>query len=896
VGHLWRFGECELDEGGRVLRVRGTPVDIEAKPFEVLRTLLLHAGEVVTKAELLEAVWPGTAVVDGSLATAISKLRKLVDEDGRVIVTTPRVGYKLAVPVHCRVAHEAASPELDLQAGDVVPRRDQWRLTARLDDPKSSKVWLAHHAKTREPRVFKFAPDGDRLKALKREVTVARLLREALGERPEFVRVLEWNFDAPPYFIESEYAGPNLIEWCERQGGLENVPLSVRLRLMTDVARAVAAAHGLDLLHRDLKPANILVTSAAGAAPQVRIADFGSASLLVPARLSALGLTNQGFTQRSGAESTVLTGTLMYIAPEVYAGQTPTACSDVYSLGILLYQLSTGDFRRPLAPGWETEIEDPLIREDIAEAACGDPLRRLPTASALAARLATIDRRRADREAIALRRLREDAEELHRRRVHARRPWLVAAGVIVITAIVAAVTVFRSDPVSVTTVAILPLQNTRADSDLEFLRRALADEIATALAHSHGVQVRPLSASDTHQDLQAVGRELQVDSVVTGTYVKQGDRLHMTMEAIDVEEGQAIWRDSFDAPAESLIAAQIQIALRVRGPLARALGSTGTDASYEPRNEEAYELYLRSVALPGVPANTRAALEMLERAVRLDPDYPPTWLALGRRYYVESRYGGADASMITRYEAALERALSIDPNYVPAGAGLIVSRVERGDLAAAHRSAVDLVTRRPDSADAQFVLSYVFRYAGLLNEAAERCDAALVLDRKMQTSGLRSCAMVFLLRGHYARTMNYLQLDQGSDFVKALTIDMLARQNRPQEALRVGAPEIPGWKSYGLLRACLGGATSAEITARAGSVSASDDPELNYFAAAHLAYCGQTALAFDLLQRAIDGNYCSYPSMERDPLFARIRAMPEYGRVLAAGRACHERFLAKRVE
>jgi tetratricopeptide (TPR) repeat protein len=370
----------------------------------------------------------------------------------------------------------------------------------------------------------------------------------------------------------------------------------------------------------------------------------------------------------------------------------------------------------------------------------------------------------------------------------------------------------------------------------------------------------------------------------------------MAMEAVDVEKGQAIWRDSFDAPAESLIAAQIQIALRVRGALARALGSTGTDALHEPRNEEAYELYLRSVALPGVPANNKPALEMLERAVRLDPGYPPTWLALGRRYYVESRYGGADASMIVRYEAALERALSIDPNYVPAGAGLIVSRVERGDLAAAHRSAVDLVTRRPDSADAQFVLSYVFRYAGLLDEAAERCEAAFVLDRKMQTSGLRSCAMVFLLRNDYPRTMNYLQLDRGSDFVKALTIDMLARQNRPQEAVQVDAPDIPGWKSYGLLRACLGGATRSEIAALARSVTASDDPELNYFAAAHLGYCGQTAMALDLLKRAIDGNYCSYPSMDRDPLLARIRATPEYRKVLAAGRACQERFLAKQVE
>ena len=112
--HIWQFADCELDERRRELRVRGVKVDVEAKPLEVLRTLLLHAGEVVTKGELLDSVWPGLSVVDGSLATAISKIRKLLGDDDRVIVTVPRVGYKLAVPVHCRSLPSAVVPELHL--------------------------------------------------------------------------------------------------------------------------------------------------------------------------------------------------------------------------------------------------------------------------------------------------------------------------------------------------------------------------------------------------------------------------------------------------------------------------------------------------------------------------------------------------------------------------------------------------------------------------------------------------------------------------------------------------------------------------------------------------------------------------------------------------------------
>ena len=108
--------------------------------------------------------------------------------------------------------------------------------------------------KTRELRVFKFSSGAVRLKGLKREVTVSRFLRESLGERPELVRVLEWNFATHPYFLESEYGGPNFAEWAESQGGLARIPLRVRLDLLADVARAVASAHAAGVLHKDLKP------------------------------------------------------------------------------------------------------------------------------------------------------------------------------------------------------------------------------------------------------------------------------------------------------------------------------------------------------------------------------------------------------------------------------------------------------------------------------------------------------------------------------------------------------------------------------------------------------------------------------------------------------------------
>ncbi len=442
---LWKFANCEFDEQRRELRINGVRVDLEAKPLEVLLQLLQHAGEVVTKDELLEAVWPGTAVVDGSLATAVSKLRKAIcDEEQLTILTVPRSGYRLAVPVQSKALAGGVWPALGLKAGDSVPGREQWRLTRTLGFDGSSEVWMGQNPKTHELRVFKFATDGVQLKGLKREVTLARLLRESLGERPDFVRVLEWNFDAPPFFLESEYGGSNLAEWAEAQGGLATVPRELRLRLLLEIAKAVAAAHGVGVLHKDLKPANVLVTAAeAGdSSYQIKVADFGSGAMVDPARLGALGITNLGFTQTATADST-LTGTLAYLAPEVLAGQSPTTASDVYALGVILYQLMVGDFRKPLSPGWEADIEDALLREDIAEAACGDPNRRLKSAAELVERLQNLETRRGERNTLRLAEQRALIAEKKLSNSRARRPWIMVAVCALVVGLGASLILYR---------------------------------------------------------------------------------------------------------------------------------------------------------------------------------------------------------------------------------------------------------------------------------------------------------------------------------------------------------------------------------------------------------------------------------------------------------------------
>lgn len=284
--------------------------------------------------------------------------------------------------------------------GQKIPTRPNWVLRDRLGEGGFGEVWLAEHLKTHEKRVFKFCLQADRLRGLKREVTIFRLLKESLGERNDIARIFDWNFESAPYFVESEYThGGNLLEWSEEQGGISEVPLATRLELVAQVAEALAAAHSIGILHKDIKPSNILITRDQAGNPMARLTDFGIGLILDQHQPALQGMTTaMGESSVLGAE-TSRTGTRLYMAPELIEGKTPTTLCDIYSLGVLLYQSVSGDFRRALASGWESDISDEFLLQDISECVDGHPERRIQSAVDLAQRLRTLDLRRMEKAA-----------------------------------------------------------------------------------------------------------------------------------------------------------------------------------------------------------------------------------------------------------------------------------------------------------------------------------------------------------------------------------------------------------------------------------------------------------------------------------------------------------------
>ncbi len=282
----------------------------------------------------------------------------------------------------------------------IVPNT-KWILEQKLGEGGFGEVWLGRHEILKELRVFKFCFRADRARSLKRELTLFRLLKEKVGRHPNIVNIDDVYLDQPPYYLMMGDAGDkDLKSWCQNRGGEETIPLEIKLDIMAQIADGLQAAHECGVIHRDIKPSNILISDSQ-ASPKIRpvakLTDFGVGQVTSEEALT--GQTRMGFTQTMMLPgAAVPPGTLMYMAPEVIAGKPATALSDIYSLGVVLYQFLAGDFSRPLTIDWGREIADPLLKQDLEKCFAGNPVGRFASAGQLASQLRHYENRLRDVE------------------------------------------------------------------------------------------------------------------------------------------------------------------------------------------------------------------------------------------------------------------------------------------------------------------------------------------------------------------------------------------------------------------------------------------------------------------------------------------------------------------
>ena len=682
------------------------------------------------------------------------------------------------------------------------------------------------------------------------------------------------------------------------------------LDVAVQVADALMASHAKNIVHRDIKPANIFLTPSG----QVKVLDFGLAKLV-----HNLGTEDDAGADNSLTAVGVIPGTAVYMSPEQARSETVDARSGLFSFGVVLYEMSTG--KKPFtganslvtldavlhakpAPPRDLNPKIPIEMEGIiGKAMEKDRNRRYQSAAEMKSDLALLKRESESgqiKSGTNTARLR-NATKTFGRNTRLQTYLLIGTAALLVTVLTAVGAWWYkhrelANAEQRNAIAVLPLQNMNGDFNVDYLRFALADELTSVLTYSRTLEVRPSSVTRRYValdlDPKKVGQELRVGRILTGSFRKQGDQLLVTLEAIDVPTDRLLWQTTVTEKAENLIGLQEQLTTQVQHGLLPILGGTGgavEAAASRPKNQQAYDFYLRSVAVPHDPAPNKEAIKMLEWAVGIDPTYAPAWEALGQRYYFDSIYGGGGEEIFQRSNSAYERATSLDPNRVMAASSLITNRVERGELPRAYDAATDLVRRRPQSADAHFALAYVLRYAGILDQSTQECNAARQLDPG--NFFFRSCAWSFLEMGKTDRAMDFVHLDAGSEWAEWVTPYIYLAEGNVGEA-HSAARNMGKAASYHreLMDACTASPRPADLAKivrdNESSVMMEPDAEAWYHVGALMAACGQNEPALRLLKAAVQQNYCAYGALLDDPLLKDLRKDTAFNQVLTQASIC----------
>ncbi len=602
------------------------------------------------------------------------------------------------------------------------------------------------------------ASDAARLRRFERE---ARAL--AAIEHPNIVAVHTVEEAGGLHFFTMELVRGEPLSALIPGGGL---PAETLLEVAVQISDGLAAAHRQGIVHRDLKPANLVVDEGG----RLKILDFGLAKLR--AESEGAGPESEVVTEsRSLTGTGQLLGTLPYMSPEQVEGKPVDARSDLFSLGVILHEMATG--QRPYSGDTAAALASSILRDPpppvcerrpdlpadlgriVRHCLQKDPARRYQTAADL----------------------RNELEELRResarpagRRVPGKALWLAAgAALLVLAGFALHRLASREGSPSRPRIAVLPFENLGPPDDAYFAG-GMTEEITSRLASVDGLSVISRASARrydrTGKTVKDIGRDLAVSYVLDGTvrWDRSGGgagRVRITPQLVRVSDDTQLWAESFDRVLGDVFSVQAEIANTVAARLGVALeaGRRRGSSTRPTSNLDAYQAYLRGRHLAGQPHFTekswRAALDSYEHAVALDPEFALAWAELARSH-ARLYYLRMDLSE-DRREAAWEalrhaQALAPDAPEVRLAAGFHHFWIER-DAEAALRE-FDVASRElPDSAEALDAHAETLRMAGRWPEALEGYRRALDLSPR-DAAILEELAMTawFLRRHEEART------------------------------------------------------------------------------------------------------------------------------------------------
>ena len=664
-----------------------------------------------------------------------------------------------------------------------------YKILEKLGEGGQGTVYKAVDSKLGRTVVIKVLP----AELTTREANLKRFEREArlasALDHPNICTIFDLNEINGIHFIVMQY-----IEGRNVRQLVNGRPLSLEssLSIALQTTDALSAAHSRGIIHRDIKAGNVMVTPTG----QVKVLDFGLAKLLDDEAARTSGIHHTELT-----EVGVPYGTATYAAPEQARGDRVDSRADIFSTGVLLYEMLTGtwpfqgqtaievrhavlnDEPAPLAkvrPGRVPVRLQPVLDKALAK----DPRNRYQKISHFAEDLRSISRELGSESLPGLDETTTPVAPKHLKQespVTRALRWLTgskssdsspsgsrSAG--------------RSGDASPLTslgdrdrrsVAILPFKNVGNDREVDFYQFSLADAVITELARVRSLVVRPSSVIVKYQnrtvDAAEAGRDLSVDAILTATFLRAGDKLRVTAQLLDVRTSEILWSESIDADASDIIAVQDTIVQRIVEGLRLELSPDEKDelARKTTADAAATEEYLRGRDCLATfiyhtieREHLDSSIEHFRRAIEIDPNFALAYSALGSSYVNRVLKGLGQAGDHEKAKHAFRKALALDPRLLEARMHMVFIYLTGGHKQKA-RTEVDLLRDEyPNDPGVQFVRGVVARLDGDYEKALRSFDRMVRLNPGERVLASYNRARIFMYQQEYEEAMR--ELDQGA--------------------------------------------------------------------------------------------------------------------------------------
>lgn len=745
-----------------------------------------------------------------------------------------------------------------------------------------------------------------RADALTNEHLTKRLIREAQSaaklDHPNICAIYDVNEADSFTFIVMQYIeGETLAERMER----EPLSLSSALTIVEQAAEGLAEAHARGIIHRDIKPQNMMLAHRG----QLKILDFGLAKQMVTSE----SVDNEAPTEMLLSKPGHVVGTMPYMSPEQVQGELLTPSSDIFSLGIVLYEMLAGkhpfrdksaavtmsrilladptpteQFKTHVSPELETLLSK-MLRKDKAT--------RYQSAQDFLTDLRQLTSRPATNNVPA---------KTPRRNILSKSTVttlaFVAAALALIVAVIALSNRF-STPRS-ESLAILPFTYTSSDAQLmanadrEYISDGMTESIINNLSQLTNLKVIARSSVFRYKgkdlDVQAIGRELNVSSVLIGRVNQEGDELRIGVELMDVQGNRSIWGDTFQRKTGDILAVQKEIAKNISEKLRLKL--SGADQTQLTKtyteNGEAYQAYLKGRYYwnKRTDEGFKKAIGFFQQATDIDPTYALAYTGMADCYTLRSDYGFlASQEGYALAKGAVTLALKYDDSLAEAHTSLAsIKAVTDWDWQGAENEYRRAIELNPNYATAHHWYGAQLILQGRMDQALQELRTAQQLDPL--SLGINKDLAVALIYAHdYDRALQQcqktLEIEPTFSVMSTYMAQIYQLQQKYAEAAaeleraHVAAPQ-DGEVTYGLSQAYVLTGKKTEALKILSELNQPGSPSLPKEAAYLYSLLGEKDRAIAILEKAAENHIMSVAELNMDPRLAELRKDPRATEIL----------------